>query len=141
MNLLKQLWHDEFGLVLSAEAVCVGTVAVLGAVTGLNLMASAVNQELRDMSFALRSLDQSYVVPGRRSLGARTAMSCFEQEDVNKSLAKLQLLSDRLEKAAAEDQRQRKLKQESHESDEPQKKQEAPEVEREPANAVYYPDA
>ena len=30
MNLLKKLWDDEAGVILSAELVVVGTVAILG---------------------------------------------------------------------------------------------------------------
>ena len=37
MQLVKDLWQDELGLILSAEAVTVGTIGVLGAVVGLNM--------------------------------------------------------------------------------------------------------
>lgn len=140
MNLLKQLWRDEFGLVLSAEAVCIGTVGVLGAITGLSMMATAVNEEMQDMSFALRSLDQSYVVSSRRTLGAQTARSCYVQNDVNESLAELQLLSNRLEKAASEAQQKRKAEQKIQEKNELNERNENSEFEKS-SNAIYYPEA
>ena len=139
MKLMMKLWRDEFGLVLSAEAVCVGTVGVVGAITGLSLMSSAVNAEMQDLSFAIRSLDQSYFVAGRRSYRARTAMSCFQQEDVKKSLSELRLLRDRLQEAASEQQQQESDRR-SKEAEKP-KAQEETDRERRPSNEVSYPEA
>jgi len=81
--------RDETGAVLSAEAALLGTVGVLGAVVGVNLFAGAVNDELRDVSYSFRSLDQSYSVAGHSSATAWTAGSGFTQEPVDVSLVKL----------------------------------------------------
>ena len=64
MNLLKRLWADEMGVVLSAETVMLGTIGVLGVTTGVGVMTSAMNEELLDMSRAFRSFDQSFQVSG-----------------------------------------------------------------------------
>ena len=81
--------QDETGAVLSAEAALLGTVGVLGAVVGVNLFAGAVNDELRDVAYSFRSLDQSYSVAGHSSPTAWTAGSGYTQEPVDVSLAKL----------------------------------------------------
>ncbi|WP_010583922.1 hypothetical protein [Schlesneria paludicola] len=86
MSLLRDLWNDESGLIMSAETVTLGTVGVLGAVVGMNAAGTAVNDELKEMSGAIRSLDQSYGYAGQRSCHAWTAGSCYIQPDVRQSL-------------------------------------------------------
>ena len=98
MNLLAKLWRDEAGVLLSAEAVVVGTVAVVGLTTGLTVVAKSVNEELQDVAFAIRSLDQSYSIPAIEGCGARTAGSSFTQEPVKKSLAELTAVIEKAEK-------------------------------------------
>ena len=98
MNLFAQLWRDEAGVLLSAEAVVVGTIAVVGLTTGLTVVAKSVNQELQDVAFAIRSLDQSYSIPAIEGCGARTAGSSFTQEPVKKSLAELTTVIEKAEK-------------------------------------------
>ncbi len=89
MLLFSKLWCDEAGVLLSAEAVVVGTVAVVGLTTGLTVVAKSVNEELQDVAFAIRSLDQSYSIPAQDGCGAHTAGSTFTQEPVEKSLDEL----------------------------------------------------
>lgn len=86
MRIFRELWNDEFGVILSAEAVILGTVGVLGLTTGLTMVSKSVNSELQDLAFAMRSLDQSYEIPAQYGCGAYTAGSCFRQEPVEKSL-------------------------------------------------------
>lgn len=89
MQTLNDLWHDECGLVLSAEVVTIGTLGVLGAVVGLNAASTAVDQELKEFAGAIRSLDQSYGYAGHQSCRAWTAGSYYRQQDVQQSLADL----------------------------------------------------
>lgn len=98
MNLFSKLWRDEAGVLLSAEAVVVGTVAVVGLTTGLTVVAKSVNEELQDVAFAIRSLDQSYSIPAIEGCGARTAGSSFTQEPVKESLAELTAVIEKAEK-------------------------------------------
>ena len=81
MNLLRKLWNDESGAILSAEAVMVGTVAIAGAGVGLHSIGHAVNEEMEDVSGAIRSLDQSYSYKGFKSCRAETAGSSFTQPE------------------------------------------------------------
>lgn len=64
MNLVRALWNDEAGVVISAELVLVLTVVVLGLVVGLSETAVAINTELNDLSNAFGALDQSYCFSG-----------------------------------------------------------------------------
>ena len=62
--MLRQLWNDETGVIVSAEIVIVLTVAVLAMIVGLSEVAIAVNTELNDISNAIGHLNQSYRVTG-----------------------------------------------------------------------------
>ena len=100
MRLFNELWNDETGVVLSAEAVVVGTVLVAGVGAGLNVVASAVDGELRDFGYAVRSLDQSYSVPERKGCcGAWTAGSKFIQQSVEESLSELKDVERKVDRA------------------------------------------
>jgi hypothetical protein len=127
MNLFAKLWRDEVGVLLSAEAVVVGTVAVVGLTTGLTVVAKSVNEELQDVAFAIRSLDQSYSIPAIEGCGARTAGSSFTQEPVKESLAELTAViekSEKEEKTKAERlQQQMKKKDKNGEDTKKKKKQ------------------
>lgn len=89
MNLLRDLWNDEMGAILSAEMVTVGTVAVLGTTVGLGTLGTAVNDELVDVAKGIRSLDQSYSFQGFTGRRGWTAGSAFIQRPVAESLAEL----------------------------------------------------
>ncbi|HIF00468.1 MAG TPA: hypothetical protein EYG03_25410 [Planctomycetes bacterium] len=58
--MLKNLWNDESGVILSAEIVLVGTILVLGMIVGLVELQCAVVGELSDLGDAIGNLDQSY---------------------------------------------------------------------------------
>ena len=51
-RLLQRFLKDEGGLVVSAEIVLVTTVLVIGAMTGLSAVSSAVNSELNSVAAA-----------------------------------------------------------------------------------------
>ena len=62
--MLKTLWNDESGVILSAEIVLVATILVLGMIVGLVELQSAVVLELSDLSDAFGDLSQSYETVG-----------------------------------------------------------------------------
>ena len=62
--MLHQLFHDENGVVISAEIVLVLTISVLAMVVGLTEVTVAVNTELNDVSNAIGSLNQSFAFTG-----------------------------------------------------------------------------
>ncbi len=62
--MLKSLWNDESGVILSAELVLIGTILVLGMIVGLVELQCSIVSELSDLSSAFGNLDQSYQVSG-----------------------------------------------------------------------------
>ncbi len=62
--MLKTLWNDESGVILSAEIVLVGTILVLGMIVGLVELQCAIVAELSDLSSAFGNLNQSYQISG-----------------------------------------------------------------------------
>jgi len=62
--MLRKLWNDEAGFVISAELVLVLTIGVLAMVVGLNAVSKAVVMELNDVSNAIGAIDQSYFYTG-----------------------------------------------------------------------------
>ena len=70
--MLKKLWNDEAGFVVSAELVLVATILVIGLVTGLSSVRDAVIEELADVGQAIGNVDQSYSVGGSVSHSAST---------------------------------------------------------------------
>jgi len=93
-KLLNALRQDEHGVILSAEIVIVGTVLVIGLMTGLACLQKSVNSELGDFAKAIDSIDQSYSFSGHRKTGgyygagagnccAFTAGSAFRNNERN----------------------------------------------------------
>lgn len=62
--MLKSLWNDEAGVILSAELVLISTILVLGMIVGLVELQCSVVAELADLSSAFGNLNQSYTVSG-----------------------------------------------------------------------------
>lgn len=75
--MLKQLWMDESGATLSAEIVLIGTILVLGVITGLSSVQSAVVGELADLATAIGSVNQSYSFNGYTAHASSTGNSDF----------------------------------------------------------------
>ena len=69
LNLLKALRQDEHGVILSAEIVIVGSLLVIGLITGLACLQKSVNGELQDLAGAIGALDQSYSYSSFRKAG------------------------------------------------------------------------
>jgi hypothetical protein len=63
-NVMKNLWNDEGGFIISAELILVSTILVVGLIVGLVELQSAVIHELNDVGEAIGSLNQSYSFAG-----------------------------------------------------------------------------
>ena len=97
LNLLKALRQDEHGVILSAELVIVGTVLVIGVMTGMACLQKSVNGELGDLAKAIDSIDQTYSYSGHQKAGringngdccAFTAGSSFLNNECNPNVCK-----------------------------------------------------
>ena len=77
-HLLKNLYRDEAGFIISAELILVSTIVVLALVVGLSEVANGINEELEDVGSAFGSINQSYTFSGFRGHKGRIDGSCFE---------------------------------------------------------------
>ena len=66
--MIKSLWNDEAGVILSAELVLIATILVLGMIVGLVELQTAVVTELGDLATSFGKLDQSFNTAGFRSV-------------------------------------------------------------------------
>ncbi len=64
LNLARNFWNNEQGVIISAELVLVMTICVIGMTVGLSEVANAVVQELNDVGDAIGSLNQSFGFTG-----------------------------------------------------------------------------
>lgn len=62
--MLRKLWNDEAGFIVSAELVLVATLLVIGMIVGLSEIQHAVVQELNDVADAIGNVNQSYFYTG-----------------------------------------------------------------------------
>ena len=62
--MLKKLWKDEAGFIVSAELVLVSTIVVISMVVGLACIRNQVVQELVDVGQALGGTNQSFGYAG-----------------------------------------------------------------------------
>ena len=75
--MMKQLWNDEAGFIVSAELVLVATILVIGMITGLTSVRDAVITELADVGGAIGAINQSYNFGGASAHCGTTAGSTF----------------------------------------------------------------
>lgn len=98
MKWLKELWSDESGSILTAEAALLGTMGIVGAGVGVNMASNSLDEEFKDVSRSIRHLDQSYEIRGFQGCRSQTAGSAYRQEDVKKSIERLEDEESDLEK-------------------------------------------
>ena len=58
--MMRQLWADENGFVVSTELALIATILVIGMVVGLTTIRDQVVQELADIAGMISQLNQSY---------------------------------------------------------------------------------
>ena len=75
--MLKKLWNDEVGAVVSAELVMVATILGIGMIVGLTSVRNAVVTELADVAQAVANLNQSYSYGGVTGHAAGSVGSSF----------------------------------------------------------------
>lgn len=64
MRMLKQLWTDENGFIVSSELILIATILVIAMVVGLQTVRDAVLQELGDVGAAIGAVSQDYSYGG-----------------------------------------------------------------------------
>lgn len=66
-EMLKNLWNDNSGVILSAELVLIGTILVIGLIVGMVELQCAVVAELSDLGDAIGNFDQTFQTSGLTS--------------------------------------------------------------------------
>ena len=90
MNTFKKLFADEFGSILSAELVLVGTVGLVAVSAGWRSLSRSVDAELFELASAIRNLDQSYSVAQVEIDGNWSAGSEYIQPSAEASVDELE---------------------------------------------------
>ena len=75
--MLKRLWNEEVGAIVSAEIMLVATILVIGAIVGLKSVRDSVVTELADVAQAIGNVNQSYSYSGVSGHHAFTAGAAF----------------------------------------------------------------
>jgi hypothetical protein len=77
MGVLKRLWSEDAGFVISTEAIIILTMLICAAVVGWQAVRLAVLSELADVAEAIAALDQSYSFAGFTGHAASCSGSIF----------------------------------------------------------------
>jgi hypothetical protein len=77
MKVLRRLWADEAGFVVSSELVLVATLLVIGLIVGMTTLRNQVVQELADTGAAIGMISQGYTFSGVQKIDGPT----FAQTD------------------------------------------------------------
>jgi hypothetical protein len=77
--MLRALWNDEAGFVITSELLLIVTIMVIGLIVGFVAVRDAVVTELADVAAAIGALNQSYRFHGVTNTcsGTWTAGSTF----------------------------------------------------------------
>ena len=59
-SILRRLWHDDRGFILSTELIFLATITVIGVLVGLVIWRDGIVQELGDAGAAIGQFNQSY---------------------------------------------------------------------------------
>ncbi|MCE9605095.1 MAG: hypothetical protein K8U03_09375 [Planctomycetia bacterium] len=62
--MLKRLWSEEVGAIVSAEIMLVATILVIGVIVGLKSVRDSVVTELADVAQAIGNVNQTYSYSG-----------------------------------------------------------------------------
>src|SRR5436190_18332420 len=70
VQLIRQLWRDDCGALISSEFLFVATILVIGVIIGLTNVRAALNAELSELANAFLALSQGYTISGQSGSGA-----------------------------------------------------------------------
>ena len=62
--MIRKLWSEDAGFIVSAELVIVATIVVIGMIVGLTSLRNQVVQELVDVGQSVGALSQSFAYTG-----------------------------------------------------------------------------
>jgi Flp pilus assembly pilin Flp len=77
MTVVKRMWSDEAGFIVSAELILVATIGVLAMVVGLSEVSIGINEELEDVGSAFGAINQSFCYFGATGHKGHVSGSAF----------------------------------------------------------------
>jgi hypothetical protein len=75
--MIRRLWNEEAGAIVSAEIMLIASILVIGVIVGLKSVRDSVVTELADVAQALANVDQSYSYSATSGHHAFTAGGFF----------------------------------------------------------------
>ena len=81
--MIRRLWKDEAGFIVSAELVLVATILVIGMIVGLVCIRNQVVQELVDVGEAVGALSQTYAFGGIFKIGCAMTEGSYYWDQVD----------------------------------------------------------
>jgi Flp pilus assembly pilin Flp len=70
--LMRKLWRDDGGALISSEFLFVATILVIGVIIGLTNVRAALNAELTELGNAFLTLSQGYAISGQSGSAGTT---------------------------------------------------------------------
>lgn len=86
-SLLKRLWNDDAGVIISIELLFLFVILTLGLIAGWTNLRAAINSELTETANAILALDQGYGISGAQGCSALNFSTGSKATDVDKTLA------------------------------------------------------
>lgn len=75
MNLMRQLWQDEAGVIVSTEIILIMMILVFGLIAGMVSLRDSVAQELGDSGLMVNDLNQGFSFSGTSNNVRGTAVT------------------------------------------------------------------
>jgi len=72
-NLLKRLWNDDAGVIISIELLFLFVILTLGLIAGWTNLRNAIDAELTETANAITALNQSYSFLGMQGCANNTS--------------------------------------------------------------------
>ena len=69
-QLMRKLWRDDCGALISSEFLFVATILVIGVIIGLTNVRAAINAELTELGNAFLALSQGFTISGQSGSSA-----------------------------------------------------------------------
>jgi Flp pilus assembly pilin Flp len=69
-HLMRKLWRDDGGALISSEFLFVATILVIGVIIGLTNVRAALNAELTELGNAFLALSQGFAISGQSGSAA-----------------------------------------------------------------------
>lgn len=75
--ILKQLWQDECGFIVSMELILIASIMIIGIMMGMVSVRDGMVSEMSDVAGALQDITQTYSFRGITGHSAETAGSSW----------------------------------------------------------------